>query len=59
MNFNAGECKSTTINDVRELTETELQAVAGGFGSFGGLALQRAVEIYTEQERQALYNDRI
>jgi len=54
MNFNA-ESKSTT-NDVRELAETELQAVAGGFG---GLALQRAVEIYTEQERQALYNDRI
>ena len=59
MNSNAAEHKSTT-NDVRELTETELQAVAGGFGSFGGLALQRAVEIYIEQERQALYNnDRI
>ena len=55
MNFNAGE----TTNDVSELTETELQAVAGGFSSLGGLALERAVEIYTEQQRQALYNDRI
>jgi hypothetical protein len=56
MNFNAGESKSTT-NDVRELTETGLQAVAGGFG---GLALQRAVEIYAEQQRiEELYRDRI
>jgi hypothetical protein len=58
MNFNASESKSTT-NDVSELTETEMQAIAAGFGSFGGLALQRAAEIYTEQQRQALYNDRI
>ena len=55
MNFNAGESKSTT-DGVRELTETELEVAAGGFG---GLALQRAVEIYTEQQRiEALYQDR-
>jgi hypothetical protein len=54
MNFNA-ESNSIT-NDIRELAETELQGVAGGFG---GLALERAVQIYTEQQRQALYNDRI
>ena len=57
MNFDAVESRST--NDVRELRETELQAVAGGFNSLGGLALERAVQIYTEQQRQALYNDRI
>jgi bacteriocin-like protein len=58
MNFNAGDSKSTT-NDVHELTETELQAVAGGGTGLGGLALQRAVEIYVEQKRiEALYQDR-
>ena len=56
MSFNAGESKSTTT-DLRELTEAALQAVTGGFG---GLALQRAVEIYQEQQRiEELYRDRI
>ena len=59
MNFKAGESKSTT-NDVRELTEAELQAAAGGSYGLGGLALQKAVEIYKEQQRiEELYRDRI
>jgi hypothetical protein len=58
MNFDAGDSKSTT-NNVRELTETELRVVAGGWTGLGGLALQRAVEIYVEQQRiEALYQDR-
>jgi hypothetical protein len=55
MQVNAAEI-TVTIDTGRALTETELQAVAAGFG---GLALQRAIEIYTEQQRiEALYADR-
>ena len=55
MRYSAGHSKAAAT-DGRELNETELQAVAGGFG---GLALQRAIEIYAEQQRiEALYADR-
>jgi hypothetical protein len=53
MNFNAGESKSTT-NDVRELTEAELQGVAGGWAGYVAYIMAK------EQQRiEELYRDRI
>ena len=55
MTFNTGE-----TSNVRALTDADLQAVTGGSYGLGGLALQRAVEMYVEQQRiEALYADRM
>ena len=43
--------------NLRTLSDDELDLVTGG--DFGGLALQKAVEIYQEQQRLALYDSRI
>ena len=53
MNFDTDETKSTT-NDVRELTEGELQVVAGGWAGYAAYVWA------AEQQRiEALYRDRI
>jgi hypothetical protein len=43
--------------NLRTLSDDELDLVNGG--DLGGLALQKAVEIYQEQQRLALYDSRI
>ncbi len=43
--------------NLRRLSDDELDLVNGG--DLGGLALQKAVEIYQEQQRLALYDSRI
>jgi hypothetical protein len=43
--------------NLRTLSDDELVLVNGG--DLGGLALQKAVEIYQEQQRLALYDSRI
>ena len=52
MNFNAGESKSTA-NEVRELTEAELQAVAGGWAGYGA-HIAKANEQYQRDYNNAL-----
>jgi hypothetical protein len=57
MNFNAGESKSTT-NDVRELTEVELQAVAGGWAGYGAyIAKEQLQRDYNKSLTPSEYAD--
>ena len=47
----------SNTQNLRTLSNDELDLVNGG--DLGGLALQKAVEIYHEQQRLALYDSRI